>query len=97
MCIRDRDEDNFILNEASGDKMWLRSNGRGSYLMDVHFDGGDKTSITVDSGAEENVCPLDWGSQFHMKGVTQRMSFRNASGGEIEHHGTRDVLVTSSF
>ena len=31
--------------------------------MDVSFDNGMSTAITVDSGAEENVCPYDWGQQ----------------------------------
>ena len=29
--------------------------------MDVEFVGGEKTVITVDSGAEESVCPWEWG------------------------------------
>ena len=53
--------DNYIVNDKTGDKLMLRPNGRGSYLMDVSFLGGKKTEITVDSGAEENVCPKDWG------------------------------------
>ena len=48
--------DNFIMNKKSGNKIKLRPNGRGSYLMDVEFVGGGRTEITVDSGAEESVC-----------------------------------------
>ena len=92
-----RDEDNYIINKSSGDKMMLKPNGRGSYLMEVCFVGGGRTEITVDSGAEENVCPWDWGSQFTTRQVDRRMNFRNASGGYIEHYGQRDVLVTSPF
>ena len=44
------DRDNYILNKDTGDKMILRPNGNGSYLMDVNFVGGGKTEITVDSG-----------------------------------------------
>ena len=92
-----KDEDNFIQNKSTGDKLILRQNGRGSYLMDVNFVGGSKTEITVDSGAEENVCPWDWGSQFQVRPAEKWMNFRNASGGYIDHYGARDVIVTSGF
>ena len=89
--------DNFILCQATGDKMMLKSNGKGSYLMDVCFVGGGRTEITVDSGAEENVCPWEWGSQFETRDADRWMNFRNASGGRINHYGKRDVLVVSPF
>jgi len=92
-----KDEDNYILNQVTGDKMMLKSNGKGSYLMDVCFVGGGRTQITVDSGAEENVCPWDWGEQFETKPAEKWMSFRNASGGYIDHYGQRDVHVVSPF
>ena len=84
-------EDNYILNRKSGDKIGLRANGRGSYLMDVSFSGGEKTSITVDSGAEESVCPWEWGEKFRVIESEKPMNFRNASGGMITHWGHRDV------
>ena len=77
--------------------MILKPNGKGSYLMDVCFVGGDRTEITVDSGAEENVCPWHWGEQFPTRPADRWMRFKNASGGEIEHFGKRDVLVVSPF
>ena len=39
----------FIINNKTGEKLKLRENGRGSYLMDVEFVGGGKGEITVDS------------------------------------------------
>ena len=90
-------EDNYIVNKGTGDKMMLRPNGKGSYMMEVSFVGGEKTEITVDSGAEENVCPWEWGAQFETKAADKWMHFRNASGGHIEHYGKRDVLVASPF
>ena len=90
-------EDNFILSKSSGDKLFLRPNGKGSYLMDVSFVGGGTTEITVDSGAEESVCPWEWGSQFGVRPADRWMAFRNASGGLIDHYGTREVLVVSPF
>ena len=90
--------DNFICNKKSGDKMMLKSNGKGSYLMEVSFVGGEKTEITVDSGAEENVCPWEWGEGlFGTREADKWMTFRNASGGLIPHWGARDVRVTSPF
>ena len=85
----------YIVNDKTGDKLKLRENGRGSYLMDVEFVGGGKGEITVDSGAEENVCPLEWGELFKTNGNFLKMKFRGASGGGIEHFGERDVYVTS--
>eukprot|EP00973_Karenia_brevis_P053444 7428203-Karenia_brevis.AAC.1 len=55
------DEDNLILNSKAGDKVMLIPNGRGSYVVKVNFVGGGPTEITVDSGAEESVCPWEWG------------------------------------
>ena len=92
-----KEEDNYIMNKDIKDKMMLKPNGRGSYLMDVCFVGGERTQITVDSGAEENVCPWDWGSQFETKPADRWMNFSNASGGRIEHYGKRDVVVSSLF
>ena len=63
--------------------MMLKSNGRGSY--------------TVDSGAEESVCPWEWGSQFDAKPVQQWIRFKNASGGGIEHYGQMNIHVVSLF
>ena len=65
--------------------------------MDVSFVGGGRTEITVDSGAEENVCPWNWGLKFGTRSVDHPMSFRNASGGVIEHYGSRVVKVESTF
>ena len=66
--------------------------------MEVMFVGGGRTTITVDSGAEENVCPWDWGEGlFGTKEAPQWMDFRNANGGEIAHYGMREVRVASPF
>ena len=55
------------------------------------------TEVTVDSAAEESVCPAAWGQQFGLEPVQpeRRMSFVNASGGRIEHHGSRRVIISS--
>jgi hypothetical protein len=90
-------EDNFIINKKTGSKLMLKPNGRGSYLMEVNFVGGGKTEITVDSGAEENVCPWEWGEQFGILPADRWLRFRNASGGFMAHHGKREVLVEAPF
>jgi len=91
-----KEEDNYIQNLNTGDKIMMRPNGRGSYLMDVTFEGGKSTTITVDSGAEENVCPYEWGSQFGIHNADKWMSFRGANGSPIEHYGKRNVKVSST-
>jgi hypothetical protein len=91
-------EDNHIWNKATGQKMMLKPKGRGSYAMEVQFVGGEKTSIIVDSGAEESVCPWDWGERlFGTQHSREHMQFKNASGGTIPHWGQREVKVTSTF
>ena len=85
----------YIINDKVGDKLKLRENGRGSYLMDVEFVGGGKGEITVDSGAEESVCPKDWGGQFRIQEVVRKQKFRAANGQQIHHYGERAVYVTS--
>ena len=64
--------------------------------MDVSFVGGEKTSITVDSAAGENMSPWEWGEQFGIQQV-EEMKFRNASGILMGHWGQRDVMLTSPF
>jgi hypothetical protein len=51
----------------------------------------------VDSGAEESVCPWEWGERlFGTQHSKEHMQFKNASGGNIEHWGMREVKVTST-
>ena len=97
VCFGPEDQDNYIQNVKSGVKIPMRQSGRGSYLLDLQFVGGGKTELTVDSGAEENVCPMAWGNEFGIRGPDQWMRFRGASGKVIEHYGHRDVRVESPF
>ena len=90
-------DDNYIENQASKDRIPLRPNGQGSYLMDVSFVGGGKTTIVVDSGAEDNVCPWEWGEKFGIQNDGIPLTFRNASGTIMNHWGQRMVKVTSPF
>ena len=49
--------------------------------------------ITIDSAAEESVCPEEWEKEFGLKEVEKgkEMKFRNASGGRMNHYGSRAV------
>ena len=85
----------YIINDKTGDRVELKENGRGSYVMDVDFVGGGKGRITVDSGAEENVCPRGWGERFKVNEKVAPINFRQADGSRIKHYGERMVVVTS--
>ena len=78
---------------------------KGSYVLDVEFvtkkDGVavslGKGEITVDSAAEESVCPLDWGGAFPLKEPKKKMCFKTASGQDMQHYGERVVrCITQS-
>ena len=70
----------------------------GSYIMDASFgeNGEEWIEITVDSAAEESVCPQAWGKQFGMGQVGQKMNLVNASGGKINDNGQRQVVVKTA-
>lgn len=91
VCFGPNKEDNFIFHKAPGNKVLLRKIGKGSYMLDVSFVDGTKTEITVASGAEESVCPLEWGKQFKVASPKKWMTFRAAGGENIEHYGEREV------
>ena len=52
-----------------------------------------KETITVDSGAEESVCPLGWGEMCGLEPVKPGKELRmiNAGGGAMKHYGSRKV------
>ena len=90
-------EDNYILNRVTGDRLKLRLNKSGSFMMDVSVLGAGKEEITIDSGAEESVCPLRWNQHFGLKESPKTLRFRGADGKTIKHHGYREVYVESPF
>ena len=49
--------------------------------------------ITVDSAADESVCPRDWAEQFGTNPVKtgRELKLINATGGKINHYGSRKV------
>ena len=50
------ENDNYIQNVGSGNKIYMRKQ-RGSFVVDGQFGDGQWKQITVDSAAEEAVCP----------------------------------------
>jgi hypothetical protein len=50
-----------------------------------------KGEITVDSAAEESVCPRDWYKEYGTKEPAKWLKFINASGGTMGHYGERSA------
>ena len=89
------DKDNFIQNKRTGDRVELRPKG-GSYILDAQLKDGRWTEITVDSAAEESVCPSQWAQDYGIKQEGHKLNLVNASGGKIQHYGSRDVVVKAN-
>ena len=49
------------------------------------------TEITIESAAEESVCPQKWAESFGLQAVDRPLKLVNGSGGRIEHFGKRAV------
>ena len=66
-------------------------------MVDGNFGNDDWQVVTVDSAAEESVCPKEWGKQFGTTLVeeNQKMQFVSANGGKIEHFGSREVTLNT--
>ena len=102
--FRDQPEDCFIKNKRINRKNFMREKS-GSYVLDVEFVikkefetiSLGKGEITIDSAAEESVCPRDWGGAFPLKQPKKRMNFKTASGQDMQHYGERAVTcITES-
>ena len=62
--------------------------------MRVQFVDGTEQDIVVDSGAEESVCPVEFGQKLYGMEESKRMfKFRGAGGNVIKHHGQRTLNV----
>ena len=86
-----------LLVEEEIERLQMKKKGYGSYVLEVSFLGGGMTEITVDSAAEESVCPWSWGAQFGVKDAEEWMKFSSANGGNIAHRGQRLVKFESTF
>lgn len=96
----------FVMNKNTKKKIMLIKK-KGSYIINVDFvkstgSGGfekvGSETITIDSGAEESVCPLGWGESFGLQAVGKsgRMRMVNAAGDVMPHYGSRKVHFTES-
>ena len=93
-----REEDNYIQNANNGKRIQMRRKG-GAYVVDVALVGsGQKAEITIDSAAEESVCPEDWTKEFEMTKLKdgEAMTLVSANGGKINHYVRRKVLFDAS-
>ena len=97
VCFGPEDKDNFVVNTKTNKRVPLRPNGKGSYLLDAKFKGGENISVVVDSGAEENVCPIWWGKQFGMSEPKAWLNFSGANGAKITQYGKRAIIMESTF
>ena len=52
---------------------------------------GVRAEITVDSAADESVCPRQWAAHFGTGPKERDLKLVNASGGPIAHYGSRKV------
>ena len=53
-CMGPNPDDNYIMNDATGEKIALRID-RETFVFDVEFQDGEVGTITLDSGAGVNV------------------------------------------
>ena len=67
ICFGPQNEDCYVQNVRDGRKMMMRRKG-GSYVIDVVMNG-ESMEITVDSAAEESVCPNWFGEDFGIQRV----------------------------
>ena len=96
-----RDEDYFVENIASGQKIQLQKRN-GVYVMDVLFLAGEKKipgQIVVDSGAAECVMPKDFLPEVAMLEKKSGVRFAAANGGEIGNYGRKllDFVPNEGF
>ena len=57
------------------------------------YEVGERREVTIDSAAEESVCPKAWEEQSGLREVADEKKLRlvSANGGRIEHYGEREV------
>ena len=60
--------DNFVENVQTGDRIPLKPNGRGNYMMEVNFVNGGRTQITMDSGGRKACLPLGMERRLWLEG-----------------------------
>jgi hypothetical protein len=92
------DGESDIQNVATGKKIEMRKKGR-AYVIDVVTENGRKEEITIDSAAEESVCPERWAESCGIERVEEgkELGLCGANGSKINHFGKRNVVFESVF
>jgi hypothetical protein len=80
----------YVEHIATGERMHLRKE-KGVYVFDVEFEDGDKSTITLDSGAGVNVWPRGLKDNIPMEAKDEHLRMFAANGTRIEHDGTKQV------
>ena len=57
---------------------------------------GSRREITVDSVAEDSVCPKMWGKGYPLREPARRLEFMSATGGSMNHYGEKEANCTTS-
>ena len=98
MVFGPEENGNYIQNVGNGKRIQMRRKG-GVYVVDVALVGsGQKAEITIDSAAEESVCPEGWAKEFETTKLKEgeEMTLVSANGGKINHYGRRKVNFEAS-
>jgi hypothetical protein len=80
----------YVEHIATGERMHLRKE-KGVYVFDVELEDGDKSTITLDSGAGVNVWPRGHKDNIPMEAKNEHLRMFAANGTRIEHDGTKQV------
>jgi hypothetical protein len=80
----------YVEHVATGERMHLRKE-KGVYVLDVEFEDGDRSTITLDSGAGVNVWPRGLKTNIPMEAKNESLKMFAANGTPIEHDGTKRV------
>ena len=90
MVIQEAPEQEPTLNKKKTTKrkkrVWLSIN---AVENDPKWVSTGEGEITVDSAAEESVCPRGWGKQYPLREPSKWLNFTKASGGHMKHYGER--------
>ena len=86
----------FVQSIGSGEKIHMRRKGR-SFVVGGTF-GEEWQQLTIDSAAEENVCPKEWGQKlFGTSPIEEnnKIKFVAANGNSIDHYGERKITLNT--
>ena len=87
------DAESYMQHKTSGKTIPIRRKGR-SFVIDVVMEYGKKEEITIDSAAEESVCPEGCAESCGIERVEEgkELGLCGANGSNINHFGKRNVV-----